>query len=74
MQCGALLLVAWLFPPESSAAATRQRGLLEEAYDYVVVGGGLSGLVVANRLSEDASGGPTFPCRDSQREQEEERN
>lgn len=24
-----------------------------QAFDYVVIGGGLSGLVVANRLSED---------------------
>lgn len=26
---------------------------LQESYDYIVVGGGLSGLVVANRLSAD---------------------
>ncbi|KAL2672470.1 hypothetical protein Neosp_013181 [[Neocosmospora] mangrovei] len=33
--------------------------ILEE-YDYVVVGGGASGLTVANRLSEDpGSDGPT---------------
>lgn len=28
----------------------------EKIYDYVIVGGGLSGLVVANRLTEDQEG------------------
>lgn len=29
---------------------------LATAYDYVIVGGGASGLTVANRLSEDSGG------------------
>lgn len=32
---------------------------LQDSYDYVVVGGGTSGLVVANRLSEDSSSTPS---------------
>lgn len=34
---------------------------LKDRYDYVVIGGGTSGLTVANRLTEDASG----TCRKS---------
>jgi hypothetical protein len=33
----------------------------DKTYDYIIVGGGLSGLVVANRLTEDKNG--TFVCQ-----------
>ncbi|KAJ0387427.1 hypothetical protein COL922a_002247 [Colletotrichum nupharicola] len=39
--------------PVSAKFAKRSAAELAGAYDYVIVGGGLSGLVVANRLTED---------------------
>ena len=45
----ALLLAQFV----TKAVTTQQQ---DDAYDYIVVGGGVSGLVVANRLTEDQNG------------------
>lgn len=37
----------------SAYVAIERRKNLRDEYDYVIIGGGLSGLVVANRLTED---------------------
>lgn len=49
--CGAL---AASIPAHAERAVMLSRhGQVREEYDYVVVGGGTSGLVVANRLTEN---------------------
>lgn len=44
-----------------SAGIIRDLEDLEETYDYVIGGGGLSGLVVAARLTEDPDGESQYP-------------
>lgn len=39
----------------SSAVIFRDPSTVNRTYDYIVAGGGLTGLVVANRLTEDSN-------------------
>jgi len=51
-----IILRAHGFPVLSeNARVHRSAESLLDAYDYVIIGGGTSGLVVANRLTEDPS-------------------
>lgn len=52
-----LALAAWLclagVPWTTALPALRDPNAVKDSYDYVIVGGGLTGLVVANRLTEN---------------------
>lgn len=46
------LALAWPQPPMRAQILERQADVKDE-YDYVIVGGGTSGLTVGDRLTED---------------------
>jgi hypothetical protein len=50
-----LSVLALAFAGSCAAIEKRDLKSLQSHYDYIVVGGGVSGLVVANRLTEDAN-------------------
>ena len=58
-QMKGLLLLLWGLAVHCSPMATTQRSYrkdgteIDRAYDYVIIGGGTSGNVIANRLTED---------------------
>ena len=49
------------YPSWRNAVHKRQSIELNATYDYVVIGGGQSGLTVADRLSEDSTSTSPFP-------------
>lgn len=52
------LFTCWLpniLNPPKQTVPSSEPDIAYKTYDYIVVGGGLTGLTVANRLSEDSS-------------------
>jgi hypothetical protein len=55
---GILLLSSFvprILDPSSPGSNSGERDVGGQTFDYIIVGGGLTGLTVANRLSEDSS-------------------
>lgn len=50
-----ILLLVTIAPYASTHPVKAARSDLLDAYDYVIVGGGVAGMTLASRLSEDSS-------------------
>ena len=61
--CRTLAVVTWLGLTAALPKEFVQSRAEADTYDYVIVGGGVTGLIVANRLTEDKKSKPASePC------------
>jgi hypothetical protein len=56
-------LAKMLSPRNLAVVALLGSSVAQDTYDYVIVGGGVTGLVVANRLTEDKKSKTTQPSQ-----------
>lgn len=60
-----LLGMTAAFPSSRLGIDLEVKARASDTYDYVIVGGGVTGLIVANRLTEDAKSGSLSSQRGS---------